>query len=304
MIPRWLWIVVHRLNLAFPGGSIIDLGSGTDRDVGNLLDRTSPSLKFSDREIRKGNKFLESIGLPKGARFVCLTVRDSSYLASVYPQNDWSYHDYRNSSIINYVPAVEELTRRGYYVFRMGAVVDGQLLTQNPMVIDYAFNGMRTEFLDIFLGAHCSFCVSTGTGFDAVPFSFRRPIVYVNMAPIGWLPTYSIKFLLLAKTHVWSHDKSELTFDEIVKVGVAFASSASEFSNAGIQLMENSPEQIHQAVAEMDDRLNHWISDSSTQNDQLDRFWQNYRMGLGLQGENLHGNFVAKYLRSEISATI
>ena len=304
VIPRWLWIVVHRLNLAFPGGSIIDLGSGTDRDVGNLLDRTSPSLKFSDREIRKGNKFLESIGLPKGARFVCLTVRDSSYLASVYPQNDWSYHDYRNSSIINYVPAVEELTRRGYYVFRMGAVVDGQLLTQNPMVIDYAFNGMRTEFLDIFLGAHCSFCVSTGTGFDAVPFSFRRPIVYVNMAPIGWLPTYSIKFLLLAKTHVWSHDKSELTFDEIVKVGVAFASSASEFSNAGIQLMENSPEQIHQAVAEMDDRLNHWISDSSTQNDQLDRFWQNYRMGLGLQGENLHGNFVAKYLRSEISATI
>jgi putative glycosyltransferase (TIGR04372 family) len=304
VIPRWLWIVVHRLNLMFPGGSIIDLGSGTDRDVGNLLDKTPPSLKFSNKEIRKGNKFLESIGLPKDARFVCLTVRDSSYLASVYPQNDWSYHDYRNSSIINYVPAVEELTRRGYYVFRMGAVVDGQLLTQNPMVIDYAFNGMRTEFLDIFLGAHCSFCVSTGTGFDAVPFSFRRPIVYVNMAPIGWLPTYSTKFLLLAKTHVRSHDKSKLTFDEIVKAGVAFASSASEFSNAGIQLMENSPEQIHQAVAEMDDRLNHWISDSSIQNDQLDRFWQNYRMGLGLQGENLHGNFVAKYLRSEISAII
>ena len=68
--------------------------------------------------------------------------------------------------------------------------------------------------------------------------------------------------------------------------------------------MENTPEQIYQAVAEMDDRINNTISDSPTQNDQLDRFWQNYRMGLGFQGEKLHGDFVAKYLRSEISATI
>ena len=150
VVPRWLWIVVHRLNLMFPGGSIIDLGAGTDRDVNNLLDKTPPTLKFSNTEIGKGNKFLESLGFPKGAQFVCLTARDSAYLASTYPQNDWSYHDYRDSSVINYVPAVEELTRRGYYVFRMGAVVDKPLLTQIPMVIDYAFNGMRTEFLDIF----------------------------------------------------------------------------------------------------------------------------------------------------------
>jgi putative glycosyltransferase (TIGR04372 family) len=110
--------------------------------------------------------------------------------------------------------------------------------------------------------------------------------------------------LLLAKTHVWLHDKTKLTFDEIVKAGVAFSSNSSEFLKAGIQLLENTPEQIYQAVAEMDDRINNTISDSPTQNDQLDRFWQNYRMGLGFQGEKLHGDFVAKYLRSEISATI
>jgi putative glycosyltransferase (TIGR04372 family) len=299
VVPRWLWIVVHQLNLMFPGGSIIDLGSGTDRDVSNLLDRTSPSLEFSNSEIRKGNKFLESIGLPKGARFVCLTVRDSSYLASVYPQNDWSYHDYRNSSIINYIPAVEELTRRGYFVFRMGAVVDRPFLSQNPMIIDYSFNGMRTEFLDIFLGAHCSFCVSTGTGFDAVPFSFRRPIVFVNMAPIGWLPTFSIKFLLLAKTHVWSHDKTKLTFEEIMKAGVAFASKSIEFSKAGVQLMENTPEQIRQAVVEMDDRINSRIADDPMHSDALDQFWKNYCKIIASQCGTMHGNFVSKYAASE-----
>ena len=304
VVPRWLWIVVHRLNLIFPGGSIIDLGAGNDRDVNNVLDKTPPTLKFSDREIRKGNRFLESLGLPKGARFVCLNVRDSSYLASTYPQNDWSYHDYRNSSIINYVPAAEELTRRGYYVFRMGAVVDRPLLSQNSMIIDYAFNGMRTEFLDIFLGANCSFCVSTGTGFDGVPFSFRRPIVYVNCAPIASLPTFSTKFLLLAKTHVWSHDKTKLTFNEIVKAGVAFSSDSSEFLKAGIQLLENTPEQIYQAVAEMDDRINNKISDSSMYNDASDQFWSNYRKILDLHGGILHGNLVAKYAKSELDIAI
>ena len=304
VVPRWLWIVVHRLNLMFPGGSIIDLGAGTDRDVNNLLDKTPPSLKFSDREIRKGNRFLESLGLPKGAQFVCLNIRDSSYLASTYPQNDWSYHDYRDSSIINYVPAAEELTRRGYYVFRMGAIVDKPFLSQNPMIIDYAFNGMRSEFLDIFLAANCTFCISTSSGFDSVPFSFRRPIVYVNVAPIGWLQTYSTKFLLLAKTHVWSHDKTTLTFDEIMRAGVAFASSSSEFSKVGIELIENSAEQICKVVVEMDDRINNRISDSPMYNDASDQFWSNYRKILDLQGGILHGNLVAKYAKSELDTAI
>ena len=304
VIPRWFWIIIHRLNLIFPGGSIIDLGAGTDRDVNNLLDRTPPTLKFSDVEIRKGNRFLESLGLPKGARFVCLNIRDSSYLASTYPQNDWSYHDYRDSSIINYVPAAEELTRRGYYVFRMGAVVDRPFLSQNPMIIDYAFNGMRTEFLDIFLAANCTFCISTLSGFDSVPFSFRRPIVYVNVAPIGWLQTYSTKFLLLAKTHVWSLDKTTLTFDEIMRAGVAFASSSSEFSKAGIELIENSPEQICKAVVEMDDRINNTISDSPMYNAASDQFWSNYRKILDLKGGILHGNLVAKYAKSELDIAI
>jgi len=304
VVPRWLWIFVHRLNLMLPGGSIIDLGSGTDRDVNNLLDKTPPTLKFSDREIRNGNRFLESLGLPKGARFVCLNVRDSSYLASTYPQNDWSYHDYRDSSIINYVPAAEELTRRGYYVFRMGAVVNSPLLCQNPMIIDYAFNGMRTEFLDIFLAAHCTFCISTSSGFDSVPFSFRRPIVYVNVAPIGWLQTYSSKFLLLVKTHIWSHDKTTLTFDEIMSAGVAFASSSSEFSKAGIELIENSAEQICKVVVEMDDRINNRIGYNHLYSLAMDEFWKNYCKILGPQCRTLHGNLVSLYSRSELNLAI
>lgn len=124
------------------------------------------------------------------------------------------------------------------------------------------------------------------------------------MAPFGWLPTYSTKFLLLAKTQVWSHNKTELTFDEIVKAGVAFASNSIEFSKAGVQLMENTPEQIRQAVVEMDDRINSRIADDPIYSDALDQFWKNYCKMLGAQCGSMHGIFVSRYSRSEFDMTI
>ena len=73
-------------------------------------------------------------------------------------------HDYRDSEISTYVEAAEVLAEMGYTVFRMGALVKETLVSKHPRVIDYATNGMRTEFLDVFLGAYCAFCISTGSG--------------------------------------------------------------------------------------------------------------------------------------------
>ena len=43
----------------------------------------------------------------------------------------------------------------------MGESVQKPLSTNNPMIIDYATNGMRTDFLDIFRSS-LLFCISTG----------------------------------------------------------------------------------------------------------------------------------------------
>ena len=46
------------------------------------------------------------------------------------------------------------------------------------MIIGYAYlqKNKRTEFMDIYLGANCEFCISTMCGFDAIPYIFRKPI--------------------------------------------------------------------------------------------------------------------------------
>jgi hypothetical protein len=59
----------------------------------------------------------------KEARFVCFSSRGSAYLQSVFSHVSWSYHDYQDCHILNYLPAVEVLTQRGYFTLRMGAAV-------------------------------------------------------------------------------------------------------------------------------------------------------------------------------------
>lgn len=82
---------------------------------------------------------------------------------------DWSYHNYRDSDVSTYIKAAEAIAEMGYTVFRMGALVKEPLVSKHPKVIDYATNGMRTEFLDIFL-VHTALFVSrqalAGTAFQ------------------------------------------------------------------------------------------------------------------------------------------
>ena len=161
----------------------------TDLDKEGRLINFPPSLNFSEFEIAIGEKFLHKNNISSREKFVCLNVRDSSFLAESEnlgwsKSRDWSYHNHRDSDIDTYVAAAETLAEKGYTVFRMGAIVEKPLISNHPRVIDYATNGMRTEFLDIFLGAHCTFCVSTGSGWDCVPQIFRRPSLYVNLVPI------------------------------------------------------------------------------------------------------------------------
>lgn len=92
-------------------------------------------------------------------------------------------HGPRNSDIATYVSAAEYLVARGYTVFRMGSEVKDSLKSFSPKIIDYASNGMRTEFLDLYLGAHCAFSISTASGWDEIPVIFKRPIMYVNTVP-------------------------------------------------------------------------------------------------------------------------
>lgn len=254
MIPTWLGDLTVRVNRLFVGWERHEVRSTQfDRDVHNLWEKHSPHIEFTVSEEKKGKRLLRKLGIPDGAKWVCLIVRDGAYLKAVAPGQDFSYHDYRDSDIHNYVPTVLELVRRGYYVIRMGHHVDKPLRVKHSRVIDYAWDGHRTEFGDLYLGAKCAFCIGSCTGFVSIPQVFRRPICFVNHVPLEYSPTFYEHGLMIFKHH--EKDGKRMSFREIFDSGAGQFTFRQQFEKAGITLVENTSQEIYSAVMEMEDIL-------------------------------------------------
>jgi len=297
--PKHLLAPIERLNGLFPNNTLHEVGNNTqyDRDVYNLLDRFPPHLQFTDEEIMFGESCLHKMGIEPGIPFVCLIVRDSAYLSAHLKRRDVDYHNYRDSNIKNFVFAAEELANRGYFVIRMGKHVYEAINSTHKRIIDYATNGMRSDFMDIYLGAKCEFCISTGTGWDEIPKILRRPMVYVNLVPVGYLPTFRTEFLSITKKHILKESQRVLTLQEIFAQGVGLSLHTSDYELKGVQLIENTAEEIRDVVIEMADRLNGlWKADKDDEELQK-RFWQIFPTD-AIDANNkqpLHGEIKARY---------
>ncbi len=311
MLPRWLlfplFIVNRFISRFVSGGNYHEIGNtNSDRDVYNLLDQSKPHINFTDDEEVEGKKMLTKFGISQDAKFVCLLVRDSGYLdrhKKYEYLKRWSYHSYRDGDIDKYVLAAEELARRGYYVFRMGAKVEKPIKSSNPKIIDYANSKIRSDFMDIYLGAKCRFCISTAAGFDEIPTIFRKPIAYTGHMPIAHINTHNKETLILTKHHINKRNQKELTVSEIFSSNVALCFSSADFELNGIKLEDNSPKEIRDLAIEMDERLNgNW---NETEEDILlqKKFWLIFKKNiknLNLK-KPIHGKikskFGAKFLR-------
>ncbi|MEI7441796.1 MAG: TIGR04372 family glycosyltransferase, partial [bacterium] len=232
----------------------------TNIDKEGILNSFPPTLNFSETEMALGDEFLSKNNISNREKFVCLNVRDSSFLANSNNlgwsnSRDWSYHNYRDSDISTFVAATETLAEMDYTVFRMGAIVKEPLISKHPRVIDYATNGTRTDFLDIFLGAHCTFCVSTGSGWDSIPQIFRRPSLYVNWVPLFAHAVAVRDLLIYPKILQDNLTKNDLRLDEIIERNASSSLFSPEYVDAGVAIREMSSKELAEAVTEMAARV-------------------------------------------------
>lgn len=268
---------IDRLNRLLPGGDVhvVPISIKKDRDTEGLLLCTTPHLSFSPEEERRGQREIRNLGIPEEAVFVCFHARDSAYLNTVYSDTDWRYQDFRNCSIQNYIPAVEELTKRGYFAVRMGALVRDPLSTDNPMIVDYA-SKHRTDFLDIYLSAKCKFFISSNSGISVISTIFRRPVVYANFIPLENAFACSAVNLFIPKKYWSREEKRFLTFHEMLNLGIGKLSGkyrAEKYEESGIDYIENTPQEITSVVIEMEERVRGSWSDTEEDEELQCRFW-------------------------------
>lgn len=289
ILPNYIFESVYNIFLFLQDRSHICGSSNEDRDTHNVLSKVPSNFFFNKNEITQGNAFLKKLGITIKSKYVCLYVRDRGY----YEYKPSS--DYRNSNIDNFKLGVNYLLSKNYYVFRMGHKVEKELKIKDPNFFDYATNGMRTEFLDVFLGHNCHFCITTGSGFDGIPVAARRPTVLVSFAPLNYFWSYNTNNLFIFKHYVNIQNHKKLSLKEIFQTGVSQSLNTEEFLLKGVKLEENTPKEILDVIKEMDLRLNKKWKDSNKAKYLSNLFFSSLdKDAISIDGKKLHNYYKCK----------
>ena len=269
----YLHIKEWQAHLADPSFGRMDI---CNKRLNSVLKNHKANLAFSLKEEEMGRRALEILGIPNGKQYICFHARDSAYLDRFGHKIDWSYHDYRDSSVQNYVPAAEEMANRGCYAVRMGAIVKDPINSSNPQVIDYATNGQRTDFNDIYIGSHCRFFLCSNGGMSIIPEIFRIPVVYLNWPSILAISPWVLKGLFIFKKFYLKNENRYMSFSEIMNLEFGGRDTNEILAKLNLELIENSPEEIRAVTMEMVERLD-GIWETTEEDERLQqRFWAHF----------------------------
>jgi putative glycosyltransferase (TIGR04372 family) len=208
-----------------------------------------PLLELPPDVATRGWALLQAAGVPRGAWFVALHVRDITWKGL-----NAGIHAIRNADTAAYLPAIAEIARRGGYVVRMGDP-DVPPLPPVANVIDYCRSDMRSDWMDIFLIARSRFMLGSASGPSFVPPLYGVPAVLTNWWPPGMRPWHAAD-IFIPKLLRRSANGRTLTLSETLAEPFSHCHSPRYLAEReGVHVEANDPEVIRGAVAEMLSRL-------------------------------------------------
>jgi putative glycosyltransferase (TIGR04372 family) len=212
-------------------------------------ERRGPLLALPDEVAARGFARLEAAGMPRGAWFVALHVRDI-----IWKGLRGGMQAIRNADTAAYLPAIAEITRRGGFVVRMGDP-DAPPLPPLANVIDYAGSEMRADWMDIFLIARSRFMLGSASGPSFVPPLYGVPAVLTNWWPPGMRPWHAAD-IFIPKRLRRTADGGYLSLSETLREPLAYCHSPRYLAeHEGLAVEDNDANVIRGAVTEMLSRL-------------------------------------------------
>lgn len=192
--------------------------------------------------------------------FVCISSRDFKYLTIIEPDVDCSYHNYRDSDINKLKLAADYLNKRGIKTVRMGRNMQSKVNFKN--CIDYA-NEYYDELLDITLSKECKFYLGDAHGLSFLPMVLNRPVALKNFIPV-FLDSESFPYnpnnLYIFKKYLKKDENRFLSINEMMQIEKKVRYNGNKYIELGIEVIENSEEEILDLAMEMNARLDgEWI---------------------------------------------
>ena len=280
----WLWLLLDRACLFWTRSSLHHANTHFSIDDWPQFLNYPALLHFTASEKLEGKILLEALGVTCDAPWVCIHNRDAEYLnlklsaSKLAPGKSWAYHNYRDFSAKSMVMAAEELAKRGYFVLRMGAVVAEPLISTDPKIVDYASTPHQSDFADIFLLANCAAYLGSDSGIFTVPLIFGKPTIIINF-PLSYTAqlTHHSTFPFIPK-HLWHRaTKHRLGIREVFDRKLLFASDSRVYEVAGVDVEDNTPEEICDLAVELDERLKGTWHPQAQDEQLQQQFWDIFR---------------------------
>ena len=239
-LPSVIVDAVHRASKWLPNFEIKILQFDKLHENDHVIDTCDSHLKFSRSEVQLGEDYLRSVGVKPGEPYICLVVREAAWAP---PKTGPSSSGTLRSRLFkDFLPAAQALAELDVTVIKLGATGTSQ--TTGSKIVDYANSESKSELLDVYLPAHAKCVISTMSGPDAVALVGRVPVLYVDIAQyslcfagtslVTWVPAllYSQK---LGRV---------MTMSEVFDSGAGRFLGSAAFEQAGINVMQSSPEKI------------------------------------------------------------
>jgi len=207
-----------------------------------------PLLRLREDHRRRGEAALRELGVPDGAWFVCVHSRDGGYS----PRDEYM-QSYRNCEIESYVPAMQAIVDRGGWCVRVGDPSTKPLASLRG-VIDYAMSSYKSDWMDIYLGAACRFFLGNTSGLCLVSTAFGVPSALAHLTPLSGAYPSGVDDLGIPKL-VRKASGELVRFAEILACPAANYRFPELYEADGLQLVDNTPEEIRELAIEMLDRL-------------------------------------------------
>jgi len=230
-----------------------------------------PVVAFTAEELQRGEDFLRLIGVKPGQKIVCYATRTASYYDGLKREGvKLKAQTIRNPDERVYFEVMRELSKRGYFVIRMGKDLNRQVPEEfSQHIYDYALRS-RSEFLDAFLLYRCNFLLTGGTGI----FIFRAIFNYPTIHTEGYRTPKNMFFddlLLLQRVRILADDRLA-TISEMVAMNDQFSDERHQ-ARLGVALVKNTAEEILDMFDEMEARENGtWVTTPEDEELQQ-RYW-------------------------------
>jgi putative glycosyltransferase (TIGR04372 family) len=203
-------------------------------------------VRLNAKQIEDGRRAVSGL-IDLERPIVTLHVRDSGFYGDLERTT-------RNADIGTYERAIRYLIDQGYTVVRMGdpamLPIDDMVARCGRNLVDYAHSSWRSDFMDCFLIAESEFFIGCASGLWSLAIVLGTRCCNVNYFTASTCLGMNSEDLSIFKKFRYSESRELVPLKRIMLPPFTSNPQFDELASIGVDIEDNSPEEILEAVAE------------------------------------------------------